>query len=239
MIGHPKRHLRNITRRVMEIFRMFKYACIPFSYKISWKHGCLYSIAGKNNVLKIDSWCDGNLLILVRGNNNTITISKNVHFGPRCAFSVEGNNIQLHIGDYCTFTHNVHLACDDQTKLIIEDDCMFSHDIIVRTSDSHTIFDIATKEKLNFPQDVYVKQHVWVGPNSTIAKGCIIGKNSVIASNSVVTHSVPENVIVAGAPAKIRKEHISWSRSSNSSEQMLSTVYRPDIATDLFNVYMS
>ncbi|MCE5222320.1 MAG: 2,3,4,5-tetrahydropyridine-2,6-dicarboxylate N-acetyltransferase [Clostridium sp.] len=44
-----------------------------------------------------------------------------------------------------------------------------------------------------------------IGANSVILEGVKIGAGSVVAAGSVVTEDVPENVVVAGSPAKIIK----------------------------------
>lgn len=43
---------------------------------------------------------------------------------------------------------------------------------------------------------------------ATVIPGVKIGKNSVVASGAVVTKDVPDNVMVAGVPAQIKKELI-------------------------------
>ena len=47
---------------------------------------------------------------------------------------------------------------------------------------------------------------VLVGANAVILEGVKIGKGSVVAAGSVVVEDVPENVVVAGTPAKIIKQ---------------------------------
>lgn len=44
-----------------------------------------------------------------------------------------------------------------------------------------------------------------IGANATIICGVIIGKEAVVGAGSVVTKSIPDNVIVWGNPAIIRK----------------------------------
>ena len=46
---------------------------------------------------------------------------------------------------------------------------------------------------------------VWIGGNSVILPGITIGNNSVVGAGSVVTKDVPEDVVVAGNPAKVIK----------------------------------
>ncbi len=50
---------------------------------------------------------------------------------------------------------------------------------------------------------IHIKKNVWIGANATILQGVTLGENSVVASGAVVSKNVPNNVIVAGIPAKI------------------------------------
>lgn len=50
---------------------------------------------------------------------------------------------------------------------------------------------------------VTVEDGAIVGARSVIKAGVKIGKNSVVAMGAVVTKDVPENVVVAGIPARI------------------------------------
>ena len=56
------------------------------------------------------------------------------------------------------------------------------------------------------PKAVHIKKNAWIGAGATILHGVTIGENSVVAAGSVVSKNVPDNVIVAGTPAKIIKE---------------------------------
>lgn len=52
---------------------------------------------------------------------------------------------------------------------------------------------------------VVVEDGVVIGANAVVLEGVRIGKGSVVAAGAVVTENVPENVVVAGTPAKIIK----------------------------------
>ena len=65
--------------------------------------------------------------------------------------------------------------------------------------------DASTKKILGYTKigSVTVGDNVFVGANTTILPGVKIGNNVIIGAGSVVTHSVPDNTVVAGNPAKV------------------------------------
>ena len=59
--------------------------------------------------------------------------------------------------------------------------------------------------KINHKRGVTIGKKCFIGVNAIIMPGITIGDNVVVGSGSVVTKDVPNNVIVAGNPAKIIK----------------------------------
>ena len=57
-------------------------------------------------------------------------------------------------------------------------------------------------------EPIHIGNNVWIGDKVSITKGVVIGSNVIVGANSVVTNNIPNNVIVAGVPAKILK-HLS------------------------------
>jgi len=52
---------------------------------------------------------------------------------------------------------------------------------------------------------IRVGDDVWVGACSVLLPGVTVGDGSVVAAGSVVTRDVPPRVLVAGAPAVVKK----------------------------------
>ena len=53
---------------------------------------------------------------------------------------------------------------------------------------------------------VIIEDGVLVGANAVVVEGVHVGRNSVVAAGSVVLDDVPDNVVVAGVPAKVIKQ---------------------------------
>ncbi|MFC3928358.1 sugar O-acetyltransferase [Streptococcus caprae] len=49
---------------------------------------------------------------------------------------------------------------------------------------------------------VHIKKNAWIGAGAIILPGVTIGENAIVGAGSVVTKDVPDNVTVAGVPAK-------------------------------------
>jgi acetyltransferase-like isoleucine patch superfamily enzyme len=58
------------------------------------------------------------------------------------------------------------------------------------------------REQGIYKRDVMIGHNVWIGYGACILRGVTVGDNAVIGTLSVVTKSVPDNAVVAGAPAK-------------------------------------
>jgi len=48
-----------------------------------------------------------------------------------------------------------------------------------------------------------VKARASIGSNATILAGVTIGEGALVGAGAVVTHDVPDNVVVAGVPARV------------------------------------
>lgn len=174
-------------------------------------------IIGKNNIVIIGEKCHlENLKIHIRGTGNVIEIGSNVYFGPGNSIWAEGSNNKISIGERCTFTQHNHInAQENNTHITISKDCMISNNVIIRTSDSHPIYDKNTHERLNPAQNIEIGEHVWIAPNVKIMKGTKIASGCIIGSDTTVNKifDTPNSLII-GRPAKILRTEIEWSRET-------------------------
>jgi acetyltransferase-like isoleucine patch superfamily enzyme len=74
--------------------------------------------------------------------------------------------------------------------------------------DFHEIDFPGKKKKEN---KIVIGDHVWIGTNVTVLKGSRIPNGCVVASGSVVASAFDrENALIAGNPARIVKENVTW-----------------------------
>ncbi len=71
---------------------------------------------------------------------------------------------------------------------------------------------------------VVIEDDVIVGANAVILEGVRVGKGSVVAAGAVVTVDIPENVVVAGTPARIIKEIDDKTKSKTEIVKELRTI---------------
>lgn len=151
----------------------------------------------------------------IHGNNNQLIIEDNVIVGPNCSFWMEGNNCKIHIGSKTTMTRDVQLNCqENDMEIFLGQDCMLSNNIIIRTSDSHPIYDKDTVNRTNLPKSISIGNHVWIAPNTKIMKGAIIGDGCIIGSDTTVSKVIPPQSLAVGRPCKIIKNGVKWTREN-------------------------
>ncbi len=166
-------------------------------------------ICGKNNTVNIKRGAKSKIKIFINGNGNKINVQENVFLGDT-VFWIEEDNSEITIGKNTTLSGKIQFSAIEGTKITVGEDCLFSDTIDVRTGDGHAVLD-ENKVRINKSMDVLVEDRVWCGRDVKILKGAKVLHDSVIGTGSIVTKPIEKsNVSIAGAPAKIIKENISW-----------------------------
>jgi gamma-carbonic anhydrase len=83
----------------------------------------------------------------------------------------------------------------------VQDNAVLHVTTLTQIDDDVTIGHAAVME------DCHVKQHALIGSNAVLLNGCVIGEGALVAAGSVVGENVeiPDRVLAAGAPAKVKK----------------------------------
>ena len=166
------------------------------------------------------------------GTNNTVIIPKTARFekskiifSSNCIFFMEATKGRIintffmcerekghalvYIGKKFS-CRGAYITIYPWTCICINDDCMLSTGIKLRTSDGHTIIDDLGNVK-NTNQSIFIDRHCWIGNNATILKNTYIPENSIIGQNTIVTKSFFEKgSIIVGTPGKVVSVGNNW-----------------------------
>lgn len=133
------------------------------------------------------------------GKNLRVYLPFRVDFGCNI---YTGDNVL--INQNCTFL--------DTNKITIGERVLIAPDVKIYTA----VHPVSAKERYydigggnayicTSSKPVDIGDDVWIGGGAIVLPGVTIGSNVIVGAGSVVTKDVPNNVIVAGNPAKIIK----------------------------------
>ncbi len=186
---------------------------------------------GSNNVIEISP--EARLpksLIRIKGSNNSVHLGKGWY--PRLSLEVLSNNCSLFIGDNASLPGSrivlsagdgaelcigEQSSCQSMTiqiyeskKVVLGERCMLSSNIIITTSDAHSVLD-STGKRINPAADVVIGDHVWLGNGVHILKGSEIPSWSIVGAKSLVRSKFSEEgSLLVGSPAVAKKTGLRW-----------------------------
>ena len=115
---------------------------------------------------------------------------------------------------YCDYGYNIKAGKNvfinfnccilDVMEVSIGDNCMIGPNVQIYTA-THPLEFKKRNSGREFAKPVTIGKNVWIGGHAVICPGVSIGDNVVIGAGSVVTKSFPDDVFIAGNPAKIIK----------------------------------
>lgn len=157
-----------------------------------------------------------NCKIWMSGNNQKLIIKEGCRIRNTSFWLEDGKNlIQIGKGLTCEGAHIA--ATEPSGKIELGDDCMLSYDIDIRNGDSHVILSEDGSTRLNYPEDVKIASHVWIGAHSRILKGSVISENCIVGTGTILSNiEIEPNSLVAGVPGKVIKSKVNWGRDRTS-----------------------
>jgi maltose O-acetyltransferase len=111
-----------------------------------------------------------------------------------------GKNI--HVGDHFHADYNCTML--DVAEIRIGHNCLIGPDVGIYTAGHRLEPEGRTLDGYGLP--VTIGNDVWIGGHSTILPGVTIGDGAVVAAGSVVADDVEPRTLVAGNPAKFKKQ---------------------------------
>ena len=174
------------------------------------------------------------------GGHDNLLFFDNVTWGGQCHASIRmlgSDTVMLFndIGDAFVRMPDIYLRSNDQfvfwgrgasavgismeiegegSGVMVGDDALISNGVWIRNHDMHAIHDLRTGARVNRqPVQTVLERHVWLGQDAMLLNTERIGMGSIVGTRSLVKGTVPPRVVVAGTPARVIREGVSWGRS--------------------------
>lgn len=120
-----------------------------------------------------------------------------------------GSGTSAHVGG--------NFFTQEDSYIILGDDCMLSTNVFVRASDSHSIYAADTRQRINRAAPVLIHRHVWISRAVSINKGVVIGEDTVVGQGSIVSGRLDPGSVYAGVPARKLRDGVFWDRGLASA----------------------
>ncbi|BCA86596.1 chorismate mutase [Enterococcus saigonensis] len=127
-------------------------------------------------------------------------VAGNIYMEPTIQFDY-GYNISVGKNFYANF----NCVLLDVCPITIGDNCMIAPNVQLLTA-THPLNPVKRNSGLESGKPITIGNNAWLGAGAIILPGITLGNNVVVAAGSVVTKSYPDNVVVAGNPARVIKE---------------------------------
>ncbi|HFQ3901542.1 TPA: chorismate mutase [Enterococcus faecium] len=129
------------------------------------------------------------------------------------------------------FYANFNCTFLDVSTIEIGDNCMFAPNVQLYTA-THPLHPVKRNSGLEYAKPIKIGDNVWLGGGVIVTPGVTLGNNVVVGTGSVVTKSFPDNVVIAGNPARIIKtvEEEPLEESLETLRQKIDTIDRELVA---------
>jgi acetyltransferase-like isoleucine patch superfamily enzyme len=132
----------------------------------------------------------------------TLIIEGGVRVGDGAKILI-GPGARVTIGDDTHFDGDSCLI--SAISVSIGEGCAVAWQVLIMDTDFHRIDGRASADA-----PVRIGNRVWIGAGAKILKGVSIGDGAVIAAGAIVTRDVPAGALVAGNPAQVIREGVTW-----------------------------
>ncbi|SFV65472.1 Maltose O-acetyltransferase / Chorismate mutase I  len=210
------RYIGGIPKSIYVNFRLLPFKQAVFLPIIVSRKTKLRSLSGKAHLTKVKTGIvrigfGGTDMMDYRYERSILKITGDIYFQGKTKIGVGAKIMvsgKLTLGNSFDITGDAMIICAKEIQ--IGDNCMIAWQSILMDTDQHAIYD-EKKSVINQDKPIIIGNNVWIGAKSFILKGSILPDGCIIGANTTITKEfTQQKAVIAGNPAKIIKENISW-----------------------------
>jgi acetyltransferase-like isoleucine patch superfamily enzyme len=133
--------------------------------------------------------------------NATLTFEGDSSLGDGAKILL-GPGARVSIGDGTYFDGDSRLI--SAASISIGARCAIAWEVLIMDADFHGI------DGGDPDAPVRIGDHVWIGAGARILKGVTVGDGAIVAAGALVARDVPAQALVAGNPARVIRDGVSW-----------------------------
>lgn len=212
------RYIGGIPKSIYVNFRLLPFnEALKLPIIVSRKT-ILSSLSGKVTFNKVKTGIVrigfGNVDLLDYKYQRTILhISGHIHFDGKCKIGLASRLMvygNLTVGEGFLLSGNGTILCNHE--ITIGKNSSMAWESIIMDTDEHPIYN-KEKKTINPDKPIHIGDDVWIASRSMLLKGSSIPNGCIVGANSLITKSFEtEQAIIAGNPARIIKEGVTWRR---------------------------
>jgi acetyltransferase-like isoleucine patch superfamily enzyme len=171
--------------------------------------GRLMTYPFSNALIVLASRLDS-LSLLVGGDGATVFVGPDSELTAGEIYCGGGSSVILH--GQVVATGEAQIDARNGGSIVAERDQLWAARVYIATDDMHSLVDRHTGVRFNpYGGQIRLGRHVWLGREAIVTGHVEIGESAVVGMRSLVRgQKVPAFTAVAGTPARVIREGITW-----------------------------
>lgn len=136
--------------------------------------------------------------------NSALVIGDDVTVGTRAYFESGG---EIRVGARSGIWQDCIITANCGSRVLVGDDCKIAHRVSMKTTTHAICGQGPCIGGADVFRDIVIKDGAWICAGVIVLPGVTVGRRCLVGAGAVVTLDTPEESLVAGVPAVVKKSY--------------------------------